>query len=74
MVICMDEARFKERKQIILDIINDEHYVPMKVKELAILLNVSREDREELQEVLDALVSEGKIGISKKGKFQWKSL
>ena len=69
MVICMDEARFKERKQIIMDIINDEHYVPMKVKELAILLNVPREDREELQEVLDALVAEGKIGISKKGKY-----
>lgn len=69
MVICMDEARLKERKQIILDIINDEHYVPMKVKELAILLNVSREDRDELVEVLDALVAEGKIGISKKGKY-----
>ncbi|MBQ4067704.1 MAG: ribonuclease R [Lachnospiraceae bacterium] len=65
----MDEARLKERKQIILDIINDEHYVPMKVKELAILLNVSREDRDELVEVLDALVAEGKIGISKKGKY-----
>ncbi len=69
MVICMDEARFKERKQIIMDIINDEHYVPMKVKELAILLNVPRESREELQEVLDSLVAEGKIGISKKGKY-----
>lgn len=69
MVICMDEARFKERKQIIMDIINDEHYVPMKVKELAILLNVPRESREELQEVLDTLVAEGKIGISKKGKY-----
>jgi len=69
MVICMDEARLKERKQIILDIINDEHYVPMKVKELAILLNVPREDRDELVEVLDALVAEGKIGISKKGKY-----
>ncbi|MBE5927013.1 MAG: ribonuclease R [Lachnospiraceae bacterium] len=65
----MDEARLKERKQIILDIINDEHYVPMKVKELAILLNVPREDRDELVEVLDALVAEGKIGISKKGKY-----
>lgn len=69
MVICMDEARFKERKQVIMDIINDEHYVPMKVKELAILLNVPRESREELLEVLDALVAEGKIGISKKGKY-----
>ena len=42
MVICMDEARFKERKQVIMDIINDEHYVPMKVKELAIFQQAYR--------------------------------
>ena len=41
----------------------------MKLKELAILLNVPREQREELKAVLNALLSEGKISISKKGKF-----
>lgn len=31
-----------ERKKIILDLMNDKNYVPMKIKELAIILNVKR--------------------------------
>ncbi len=59
----------EERKQIILDIINDKHYKPMKLKELAILLNVPKERREELKEVVDALVADGKVAISRNGKI-----
>ena len=47
----------------------DPAYVPMKIKEIAALLNVPRSQREELKEVLDILVEEGKAGISKKGKY-----
>lgn len=65
----MEKELLEERKKIILDVINDEHYVPMKAKEMAMLLNVPREKRDELVFVLNTLVSEGKIGISKKGKY-----
>lgn len=65
----MEKELLEERKKIILDVINDEHYVPMKAKEIAMLLNVPREKRDELVFVLNTLVSEGKIGISKKGKY-----
>lgn len=65
----MDRDLLEERKKIIMDIIHDEHYVPMKAKELAILLNVPKENREELVYVLNTLVAEGKIGVSKKGKY-----
>ena len=41
----------------------------MKAKELAILLNIPKSQREDLMEVLDALVAEGRIGVSKKGKY-----
>ena len=41
----------------------------MKLKELAILLNVPKEQREELKQVLNLLLAEGKISVSKKGKF-----
>ena len=41
----------------------------MKLKELAMLLSVPKEQRDELKEVLDILIAEGKIGISKKGKY-----
>ena len=48
------------------DFINDDLYVPMKIKEIAVVLqNFPGEQRQELREVLDALVEEGKITISK---------
>ena len=65
----MNTELLKERKQTIYDIICDEFYVPMKVKEIAIMLNVPKSQRSELQEVLDALVADGKIEVSVKGKY-----
>ena len=65
----MDKALFEKRKKTIDDLIHDKMYVPMKAKEIAVLLNISKEERPALQEVLDALVFEGRIGISKKGKY-----
>ena len=47
----------------------DKADVPRKAKELAILLNIPKSQREDLMEVLDALVAEGRIGVSKKGKY-----
>lgn len=65
----MDKNVLEERKKILMDIIHSENYVPMKAKELAILLNIPKENREELVYVLNTLVAEGKIGVSKKGKY-----
>ncbi|MGN0328325.1 MAG: ribonuclease R [Lachnospira sp.] len=66
----MNPELLKERKKNIADLIlNNEFYVPMKTKEIAILLNIPKENRHELQEVLDSLVSDGTIGVSKKGKY-----
>lgn len=65
----MTQEKLEQRKQTIYGLISDDLYVPMKIKEIAILLNIPRENRTELEEVLDALVAEGKIEISKKGKY-----
>lgn len=65
----MDKELFDSRKKIIYELICDQHYVPMKIKEMAILLQVPRQNREELQQVLDALIAEGKVGVTKKGKY-----
>lgn len=65
----MREELLQERKQMIYDFICDELYVPMKAKEIAIVLNVPKKQRGELMEVLDALVAEGKVEISGKGKY-----
>ncbi|RGC24383.1 ribonuclease R [Enterocloster aldenensis] len=54
---------------MLTELMDDKAYVPMKAKELAILLNIPKSQREDLMEVLDALVAEGRIGVSKKGKY-----
>ena len=51
------------------EVMNDKSYVPMKAKELAMLLGIPKSQRDELTQVLDYLVFEGRIGISKKGKY-----
>ena len=60
----------KERKKIILQVINDKHYKPLKQKELAFLLQVQPEDRESFRELLAELVKEGKVLLTKRGKYQ----
>ena len=61
----MEKEILEQRKQILTELMDDKAYVPMKAKELAILLNIPKSQRDELTEVLDALVAEGKIGVSK---------
>lgn len=65
----MRQELLEERKKTIYEFICDELYVPMRIKEMAILLNIPKTHRHELQEVLDALVSEGKVEISTKGRY-----
>ncbi|RHR02321.1 ribonuclease R [Clostridium sp. AF20-17LB] len=54
---------------MLLTLMKDPTYVPMKLKELAMLLGVPKEQRKDLEEVLNELVASGKVGISKKGKY-----
>ena len=65
----MEEHLLRERKDNLEKLLKDPAYVPMKLKELAMLLGVPKEQRQELKEVMDALVSEGRAGVSKKGKY-----
>ena len=65
----MEKELLEQRKQILTELMDDKAYVPMKAKELAILLNIPKSQREDLMEVLNALVAEGRIGVSKKGKY-----
>lgn len=64
----MDEI-FEKRKKIIYEFICDEFYVPMKLKELAMLLQVPKDQRDELKAVMDSLEAEGKVHVTQKGKY-----
>lgn len=41
-VITMDKQLMQERKKILMDIIKSPNYIPMKSKELAMILNVPK--------------------------------
>lgn len=63
------ENSAEKRKKVICDLVNDPVYVPMKEKELAMLLQVSKEDREEFRRILQELLAEGKLMFTVKGKY-----
>lgn len=54
---------------MVYQFICDEFYVPMKMKEMAAILQVKRDDRQDLKEILDVLEAEGKIHRTQKGNY-----
>lgn len=60
---------FEKRKKVIYDLMCDSLYTPMKFKELAMLLQVPKEKRDELRQILESLEMDGKIYLSKRGKY-----
>ena len=62
-------SKYEEHKKLIYEFMCDKLYVPMKVKELAIFFGVGKKDRPELDRILEELLAEGKIEISKRGKY-----
>ena len=66
----MSNTELKDkRKKVIIDLVHDEMYVPMKEKELAMFLQVSKEDRDELHDILQDLLAEGELMLTSKGKY-----
>ena len=65
----MANLKYEQRKKMIYDFMCDNMYVPMKIKELAIVLGVKKEQRPELEAILSDLMAEGRIECSKRGKY-----
>ncbi len=65
----MDRSLYEKRKNLICELVNDKFYVPMKEKELAAFMQVRPEEREELKTILNELLMEGRLQISKRGKY-----
>lgn len=63
------KVEIEEKKSMILSFMKDKEYRPMKLKEIMMVLNIPHEDRLLLEEVLSQLVDDGKIIITKKGKY-----
>lgn len=66
----MDKVILDEKKRILLEFINSKEYQPMKFKEIANVLQVPRDEKQDLREVLEALQADGKIEADTKGRYK----
>ena len=67
----MDD-NFEKRKKVIYDFICDDLYVPMKLKEIAVILQVPKEQRTELkEEILVGRSGQAYRSISGPSKRLW---
>lgn len=58
-----------DRKERLLSFFNSPGYVPLKLRELKVVLDVPEEDNEEFIKIINSLEAEGKISISKRGRI-----
>ena len=66
----MKKDELREKKNKILALFNDPTYVPMKEKELAVVMQVESADRPIFKRCLEELLDEKTIIVSKRGKYQ----
>ena len=66
----MDINELEEKKEQIYSFITSKEYTPMKLKELAVLLQVPKQDKTEFKETIDKLISEGKVLYDIKGRIK----
>ena len=65
----MNPKQLKKRKKMIYDVICSRSYVPMRGKEIAILLDIPKERRKDLQDTLDSLLQDNKITMDNRGRY-----
>ena len=66
----MDKYILEEKKRILIDFINSKEYQPMKLKEIGTVLQVPRNEKQDLREVLESLLSEGKLEVDNAGRYK----
>ncbi|MBQ9155176.1 MAG: RNB domain-containing ribonuclease [Eubacterium sp.] len=64
-----EKQLFEQRKNSIKELISGQDYMPMKFKELAYLLGVPQEERQDFRKLMDALVEEGSVDLTSRGKY-----
>ena len=59
-----------DKKNIILEFMRDENYIPMKAKEIASILEVPKKEYNKFAQVLKELEEEYKIVKNKKNRYR----
>ena len=66
----MKKKDIERRKMFILELLGDPIYKPMRLREIATLLRLSKEEKRDLYDVLDELCYEGKVSVDNKGRYE----
>lgn len=64
------DEKTENRKKLICELVAEDAYVPMKEKELAAFLQVQKEDRQALREVLQEPPGGGQTAGKQAGQIQ----
>lgn len=59
---------FEKRKMFIMELLGDPLYKPMRLREIASLLQLDKSEKKELFDVLDELCAQGKAEVDNKGR------
>lgn len=65
-----DKNGIEERKKMLQDFFSSSEYKPMRFRDIVTILQVPKESKHELKEVLDYLASQGKIILDDKGRYK----
>ena len=63
----LDKIILEEKKKMIYEYMTSKEYKPVKIKEMAGILQVPRREKADFHEVIDGLISDGKIMIDNRG-------
>ena len=66
----MKKKDIERRKKFILELLGDPIYKPMRLREIATLLRLSKEEKRDLYDALDELCYEGKVSVDNKGRYE----
>lgn len=66
----MEKTSYDKKKEMLVELMQESSYKPLKLKELSYFLQVTPEDREIFTKMINELVNEGKIEVTAKGKYQ----
>jgi len=64
-----DSKRFEEKRKMLMEFFTDKEYRPMRFRDIVALLQVPKDSKNELKEILDSLVSQGSIVVDDKGRY-----
>lgn len=65
-----ENNKMDERKSMLQEFFSSSEYKPMRFRDIVAILQVPKDQKNELKELIDSLVSQGKIYMDDKGRYR----